>query len=311
MTDIPTMVFFYNRPRNMKKMLQALKISKPRTLYLVSDGPKDFKDAPLVEECRAIVDKIEWDCRVTRIYSEQNMGMALRSFSATDKVIGDHEGLLMLEDDCIPRPEFFEYLETAIAQVRLNGRVAAIGGYNPIGRTPLNSDHYYTASSSFRGWGVYLKAKHWEDYKKSGIIEAMTIKDCLAEASKYPGMLLKVIKFKIIYAERRKVGHGDISLGSFFHRNNLLALVPRESLIDYVGEGPDATHTQNVPNLALPTKRDINYSNPPDLGILEVNRVDVLEGWFIAVWFIRHLLFSGFGSRGKNTSYLPRAHKEF
>jgi len=283
----------------LSQLLQALEREKPETLYLVSDGPRYPEDIPLIAECRAIAEKISWPCSVTRIYSETNLGMGPRSLSAIDQAMSNHEGLLILEDDCIPREGLLQYLRVANENFVEDDSVASYGGYNPIGRTPLLGNEIYSASTSFRGWGQYLKKKHWEEYKANGILPYLNGWTCLREALKYPGFFNKCIKFKILFAHRKDIGHGDISISTFFLRNNYLCLVPRENLIDYIGVGDDATHTAEVPSLMLRQRYDIDFNRNNGLrsGIRPIKRVDVIYGWLTAVWLAKKIVCKLFGMR--------------
>ena len=48
----PILIRFFNRPDELKKLMNVIKKVKPKTFYLFSDGPKNEKDIKLVEKSR-------------------------------------------------------------------------------------------------------------------------------------------------------------------------------------------------------------------------------------------------------------------
>lgn len=284
-TSIPVLLIFFNRPWALKKSFEAIGALRPKYLYLASDGPRSEPDKLLVEECRRLVSQIHWPCQVVRVYSDRNQGMRDTSLNAISKALEDHNGVLVLEDDCVPSRFSLQYISKVLGRESSNSSVASIGLYNPIGKTPFTRD-LYSASSSFRGWGQYIRKPHWDEYIQMGIREELSLRDCIKESLLFRGFLTKLIKFRILTAHRRNVGHGDISLTIFLRSRGYFSVVPNQSLVSNIGSGFDATHTKSLPPGASLVPRP--YSGKTGLpGELKLrHRIDILEGWQILIWVL-------------------------
>ena len=44
MYDVPVLILIYNRPKFTKKLIMALKIIKPKKIYISCDGPKKDRE---------------------------------------------------------------------------------------------------------------------------------------------------------------------------------------------------------------------------------------------------------------------------
>ena len=58
--EIPILLIVFNRPDKTKKMLEILKILKPKNLFVSADGPRNNNknDIVLCEEVRQLVNNI-------------------------------------------------------------------------------------------------------------------------------------------------------------------------------------------------------------------------------------------------------------
>ena len=67
----PVAFVVYKRPWSTQKVFDVIKRSKPKTLYLISDGPKNESEKLKCYETRKIVEgNINWDCNLIKVYSE-------------------------------------------------------------------------------------------------------------------------------------------------------------------------------------------------------------------------------------------------
>ena len=72
------------------------------------------------------------------------------------------EGII-LEDDCIPHPDFFPYCETLLDRYRQDTRVWSICGSNfQLGRKQGTASYYFSIHGDSWGWATWLRA--WENY---------------------------------------------------------------------------------------------------------------------------------------------------
>ena len=89
MLNTAVALIIFRRPRMTERVMAAIAEAKPRKLLIIADGPRAERHGD-VEACaaaRAVIDRVNWDCEVTKHYSDVNLGCGR---SARD---WDHLGL--------------------------------------------------------------------------------------------------------------------------------------------------------------------------------------------------------------------------
>jgi len=121
---VPVAIVFFNRIEPLKQLIERLVEVKPPKIYLISDGARDGRagEAEKVAECREFMSKFSWTCEVKSNFAEKNMGCRARVTSGLDWVFEHEDRAIILEDDCIPEPEFFPWVEKMLERYKDNGR---------------------------------------------------------------------------------------------------------------------------------------------------------------------------------------------
>ena len=130
--EIPIAYIVFNRPFHTKQSFEVLKNLKPKKLFIIADGPRtNFpKDKNLCKMVREIVEHVEWECEVRYNFSDKNMGLKNRVSSGIDWVFDHCDKAIILEDDCIPNPEFFNFCDCLLARYKNNDKISVITGNN-------------------------------------------------------------------------------------------------------------------------------------------------------------------------------------
>lgn len=165
-TAVAFMVF--NRPDTTEQVFAAIRNAQPETLLLVADGPRSDRPGEAAEcsAVRAIVERIDWPCRVLKNYSDVNLGCKGRVSSGLDWVFSEVEEAIILEDDCLPHPDFFSFCETLLELYRHDERIMMIGGTNYLGER-LKMPESYVFSRYFPVWGWASWRRAWQRYDLS------------------------------------------------------------------------------------------------------------------------------------------------
>ena len=276
--DVPVVITFYNRPWALKALIESLRVWKPKILFLASDGASIPEHATAVAECRRVAESIDWPCDVTRMYRDENVGMTRNGVEAADAALVASEGIIMLEDDCIPRPGFFAFMQACHDAFQDEPKVGVYSAYNPVGYSPfLRSDIFLVRQGNY--WGHFIKATHWREFR-SIETRGMTVFECFGLAAARPGFLSKLFFFKI-YFSHRKLPFPDAFRDLLFWKKGYLYAMPRGSLVDNIGVGDSATHTKELPKkLKLAKKDSILFETPPGLS-RPVRSVSVIYGWLV------------------------------
>ncbi len=73
LTNATVVIIFFNRPRELKRVWDAVSKVKPAKLVAISDGPRRVEERVLVDACRSII-MPDWNCDLVRLYRESNLG---------------------------------------------------------------------------------------------------------------------------------------------------------------------------------------------------------------------------------------------
>ena len=76
----PVAFFIFRRPDPTARVFERIRSQRPERLFLIADGPRlgNSDDSELTSQARAVVEKIDWPCEVTRIYADTNLGLRQR-----------------------------------------------------------------------------------------------------------------------------------------------------------------------------------------------------------------------------------------
>src|SRR5437773_5614499 len=124
----PVILFTYNRPRRTAAVLQALRLNRPERLYVLQDGLKAGHDAEPHREVSRLLESIDFG-RAQIVRRPDNRGLANSIISGVTQVLGEHETVVVLEDDCVPSREFLSFMSFALTRFRSEPRVFAVSGY--------------------------------------------------------------------------------------------------------------------------------------------------------------------------------------
>lgn len=162
--DTPVALFVFNRPDPTARVFEAIRAARPRRLLVVGDGPRSAvpEDLPLCERTREVVSEVDWPCEVEYSYAEENLGCGRRLSSGLDWVFANAPEAIILEDDCLPHPDFFPFAEAMLRRYRDDPRVGMIAGTNYFSDPGRRESYFFTHYFAIWGWATWRRA--WEHY---------------------------------------------------------------------------------------------------------------------------------------------------
>lgn len=122
----------FNRPDCAETMANRLREIPGLRIYVNIDGPRPDRphEVKRVQEVRAVLRDILADSVVAERAMHQNLGCADAVANALHWFFGEEPEGVILEDDCIPTPEFFEFVGIGLSALRNDDSVGAICGVN-------------------------------------------------------------------------------------------------------------------------------------------------------------------------------------
>jgi hypothetical protein len=169
----------FNRPELTRRVFESIREKQPDRLFVVADGPRPGQpdDVVRVAAARRVTEAVDWPCEVFRQYADTNMGCRRRVSSGLDWVFSQVEEATILEDDCLPHPDFFPFCEELLSRYRDNPRVVHVCGTSMEERERVEGPSYgFSRYTLIWGWATWRRAwksydvdmKEWPEVRASG-----------------------------------------------------------------------------------------------------------------------------------------------
>ncbi len=295
------LVFIYNRPDFTIQIFKQLEKLKPAKLYIASDGAKNEKERTIIEESRSIFNTISWECDAKYNYSDRNIGLRKRIVSGIDWAFKEEEQLIILEDDCLPHPDFFPFCEAMLGKYKENERIMTINGCNLNPSISLNNKetYFYSRYANSWGWATWRSAWQHFDSELSGL-KNPEMNSILKSHFTSPIRTTLYWKYKLNEVRSNRINSWAFRWMFTLFVNKALAIVPRNNLIRNIGSDSRSTNT----------KGKLHFMNIPMSGINVTDIVDpadvypdnIYDSWvensiysksfkFRLNWIIRKIFF--------------------
>jgi hypothetical protein len=156
----------FNRPESTARVFERIRGARPSRLFVVADGPRADKpgDVAKCEAVRHIVDQgIDWPCEVHKKYAERNLGCARGVAGGLTWAFSFSEKLIVLEDDCLPDPGFFDFCDELLDRYATDTRIGHITGcLRYFQRFEMEHSYAFCRYGSIWGWASWSRA--WRHY---------------------------------------------------------------------------------------------------------------------------------------------------
>jgi len=236
-------LFFYNRPNPLRRVLERILHAEPRALYLVSDGPKNKADESDVGACRAIADAVPYPFPVHRKYADRNLGVARSIPEGLDWVFAQETKAIILEDDVLPEPAFFPFMKEMLKKYRADERIDLILGHQ-LAEVPLSAHQYFFTRFCLPPWGWATWADAWSTYDYG--MKAWPA--CRERLRKPIGVDLSFWS-PILDRNQATPRSWDIQWNFWLWARQTMAVAPAQSLTTNIGFGSKATFTRKADSL--------------------------------------------------------------
>jgi hypothetical protein len=246
MLRTPVALLIFNRPDTTATVFAAIAKARPTTLLVVADGPRASRrgEEELCAATRAVIDRVDWPCRVHTNFSDHNLGCRRRVSSGIDWVFSLVEEAIFLEDDCLPDPTFFPFCEQMLDRYRTDSRVMHIGGTNFQGTAGVtDASYYFSRHVHVWGWASWRRA--WRHYDVD--MGAWTWARATGRVSDILSTPNERRAFTPLFdrVARGEIDTWDAQWTVACRAQNALTIVPSRNLISNIGFRGDATHTSD------------------------------------------------------------------
>jgi hypothetical protein len=262
---IPLLIVAYQRPDNVKLILETSYDSGVRIFYVSLDAPrtKSALSQNNNETIRKVLLTFARENPVQVYFREfsKNVGCGIAVLKACDWFFSENDLGVVLEDDCIPSEDFFKFMSLALENLSKSSDIMIASGTQRA-PTDLFADLWHIDTYPvFWGWGT--TASKWQTLAKAAFIQdysTQSFKDFFNKERIYWG------------AGVRRVLEGyvdtwDTLISSVFFLNQYKSISPAKSLIKNIGNDVYATHEMGY--LDSENYSISNFSQPDDSPVFQ------------------------------------------
>jgi len=277
----PVLFIIFNRPETTKLVFEKIRAARPTRLYIAADGPRPNRDgeAALCAQTRdAVISHIDWPCEIKTLLRDQNLGCKNAVSSALDWFFAAEPEGIILEDDCVPSPDFFRFCDTLLEKYRDDPRIRHIAGVNlQRGIRRGDASYYFSRITHIWGWASWRRV--WKDYDKTlTTLDETKVAAALREAYAEP-IIVEEWLAVINRLKAGKIDTWDYQLGIANLMSGGLCIIPNTNLVTNIGFGPGATHTHDSANknAGIPARRLGPLTHPPADAFKATQEADIFS----------------------------------
>ena len=237
--EVPVGFIVYKRLDVTKRSFAAIRELKPAKLYIISDGPREKKDAKAVKEVRDYIDShIDWDCELHRSYAGKNMGLRYRMPSGMAWVFETEDRAIFVEDDIEASQNFFYFCRDMLMHYEKDERIGMITGSNLYPEEPCfgDGDICFSSYATIWGWATWKRAwqlydvniRRWPELKKKKAFRKIMTKNTWN--------FFSIVFDDLQYHWYRTWGY---QWNFMMWANDKLGIVPKYNLIRNIGMGDE------------------------------------------------------------------------
>lgn len=257
----------WRRPNETEAVLRALEQLGPIDLFVAGDGPRSSAESIQVQEVRALVERARtWNPNIRTSFSDKNLGCKAGMERAINWFFDNVTEGVILEDDCVPHPDFLRFAREALEQYRGNTRVMHVSGDRSM-PVSIVQDWSYCFVRYPHSWGWATWRRAWRHYE-SDMASWKAIVDASQESHVFPDedeRAVWVPIFNRLAFEDEPDSWAWRWAASCIVRDGL-TVQPLTNLVTNIGFGATATHTKKPgPRSSVAGHAILPLNHPPTI----------------------------------------------
>lgn len=243
----PVLFILFNRLNTAQQVFSSIREYQPKQLYIAADGYRLEKIGEK-EKCERvrewILTHIDWDCEVKTLFQSENLGCGKGPATAISWFFKHVEEGIILEDDCVPHKDFFDYAGILLEKYYNHKDIMAINSSNFQTQKRSDGSYYFSMQNGpFCAWATWKRA--WEcfdfnleKYSEKKIVESLKWYLTTKREKKWWVDIYRGVK------ENKYDGSSwdyQFIFGIWIAKGK--SIVPNVNLSTNIGFGPEATHT--------------------------------------------------------------------
>lgn len=243
----PVLVIAHRRLEKVSQVIDGCVAGGAQDVTVIIDGPRTAAEIAELDEVEAYVRDASWPGSVSVQRRQVNLGVGRSVPAACDHIFMRHAVAVVLEDDCVPTPEFFQYADSCLKAFGTDARVGIVSGESLATLRPSGPPFRLSAFPLTWGWATWRD--RWVNYRHSlyGWRAQLPMRQLVAKLGP-----LAAFDWMRIFDEHSVSAPSawDHQIAFMLWSHGQLAINPSIDLVDNIGFDLDASNTSNKPSYA-------------------------------------------------------------
>lgn len=257
----PILLITYTRLANFKRIINILKKVNTKSIYIYNNCPDKnsknyYQDRLNSEKIRSLSKNLDIKCKKFFFFQENHKQVGQSIKQSIDWFFKNEKEGIILEDDIIPRINFFIFCTKLLSHYRNNEKVFHISGFNHLGKIKSKYSYHFSRYTHVWGWASWRRAWKYYDYQMRGFSNKLNLFNTKQE-NDYRNYLYKKTKEK-------KINTWDYQWDFSIRKKSGYCIRPNKNLVKNIGFNLSATNTKvDLKNLSKIKTYDISKINHP------------------------------------------------
>lgn len=239
------LLLVYNRPEQTERVLKQLQECGAQKVFVSADGPKNTQDANATNEVKSILERFKSIINQTQ-FSTINLGCKNSVISGINWFFDQVEEGIILEDDCLPSPNFFPFIEDMLNRYRVERKVMMVSGNNPIGEWCCHGGHIFTRIGTIWGWATWKN--RWQKFNPELPEFDEFVQGRGFEGAFGPTNLAASRKMLTKRSLSGEIDTWDYQWNAHILMSQAMAVIPERNLVENIGFDRIGTNIFEQPN---------------------------------------------------------------
>lgn len=242
----PLLLITFNRPDHVRRVLSVIRDKQPREFYVFQDGERENNEADrgkCAQVRSAISELVDWDCNLHTFYADHNYGCGAGPMTGINWFFSQVEEGIVMEDDCLPHPDFFGYCSELLERYRENPKVMYISSTLYNNKWKCQESYGFSHYMITGAWASWSRAWKGFDLDLLGLDAKRFRKHCkrlLYSVVEADWWYFKVLE---IQQDKEKKSYWDYQMQIHLFKNSGLTIHPKFNLVSNIGFDGEGTHT--------------------------------------------------------------------
>lgn len=247
---LAVLVVAFNRADRLTELFDKLPREQISAIYVALDAPRSgsLKDVSACEAVRQVVNNAPEDVPIFKLQHLRNLGAGRAVPAAITWFFSHEEEGIILEDDCQPGPDFFQFSAEMLSTYRDQPTVMMVSGNNHNFQTQRPPDTYqFSRHGHIWGWATWRRAWNLYDHSMAAwpsLRRTTWLREVCGghrDAERY---------WRWVFDETRKdkFDAWDYRWTFSMWREGGVSIVPARNLVENSGFDDRSTHTTTAPD---------------------------------------------------------------